>query len=420
MGSSTSPDASLLALPVELLRRIASHTTCSTVFNLFLTHRRLYAACNDRLVFRYIAETCHGIRCDEDIWRDSSALLDNATLADTIRVAFAVERALKLHEGEDPLLEIRPKDNGRYELDMHEWLPHLMALRHPQVVRLDPLPYLDIFYRTGPEGEGRWHQDVDDFDSTFTNVGFIILTSFLARRVTPGVLADDLQKYGNQHYLQLQDIPYGLSRQVPRPIVEYGVSLINFAQCSAICVTLAASIQLAFGNAQAILPSLDQMPLHEWAVVPPVYRSTIDTFATCHVMKMTEPDFLHGVWEGFYSDHRGWGGESIKIDPKMRDIQLIACPPTDSDYLDDADTLPGVTVVIDRNSGGLDKVGPFNLSGTVDEEGQVCVIKRYFHGGWTWRWRGRVMPYGIAGMWGRDLTGEFGGYFWIWKKEWAA
>ena len=104
----------------------------------------------------------------------------------------------------------------------------------------------------------------------------------------------------------------------------------------------------------------------------------------------------------------------------MTDIQLIARPPTEADHLDETHTSSKTQVVIDQNSGGMDRVGSFSLSGTVDEEGQVSLSKRYAQAAWTWRWRGRLMPCGIVGMWGRDITGEFGGYFWLWKKEWAA
>jgi hypothetical protein len=153
MVSKGASQKLLLSLPLELLRRIASHTSCTTVFNLLLTHRRLREACNERLIFKYIAETHHGIKGPEDVWRDSFVLLDNASLEDTKRVAHAVERAVKLVQVEDLTPTIYSNFNERYKLDLHEYLPHLMALRHPCCLYLDPMMFLDLYLKMGANGK---------------------------------------------------------------------------------------------------------------------------------------------------------------------------------------------------------------------------------------------------------------------------
>jgi len=105
------------------------------------------------MVFKYIAETLHGIGGPGDIWRDSSVLLNNASLEDTKRVAYAVERVVKLAQVEDLTPTTFTNFNERYKLDLHEYLPHLMALRHSCCLYLDPIIFLDLYLKMGKNGK---------------------------------------------------------------------------------------------------------------------------------------------------------------------------------------------------------------------------------------------------------------------------
>ncbi|KAF2269722.1 hypothetical protein CC78DRAFT_528896 [Lojkania enalia] len=470
----------LLSLPVEILQRIAGYTTCSDIFSLFLTHRNLYAACNDRLLFKHIAENMHTHNqaklssefIQASKWSDGHVLLHAGNLQDTIKTAYATERLLKITSGEDPLLEIRSGEYG-YHLDFHEWLPHLIALRHPLTYSLSPIPYLNLFLKMGLKNKGRYqgashldssadlpslerfphmgqtsqsqYQNLSSFDSSFTNLGFIVLATFLLKAelgvevFTPLLLDVETTVHG--------DVFEGLVRNVPGNIEMGGVHSLDFVQCSAINVAMMGAILtndfiVQAGNGSP-LPLLNRTPLHEWMNVPPVYtESSVDTFSMCHVRKMVNPDFLAGNWEGYYSDHRAarrwrWFPSGLKLDAKMCNIRLNAREPGEGDIArlsrdfsrlispgSDAD-LPmdeqgdEIKVVIDP-SGGKDQHGYFTLSGFVSRQGEVWIVKTYSQHGWTWRWRGRVMPFGIVGAWGRfNEGGSFGGYFWIWKTEWT-
>lgn len=58
---------------------------------------------------------------------------------------------------------------------------------------------------------------------------------------------------------------------------------------------------------------------------------------------------------------------------------------------------------------GMDEPGPFTIDGFIWSTGEVCFTKLYI-GGHSWVYRGRLLPWGIAGTWDGD-----GGSFWIWK-----
>jgi len=63
---------------------------------------------------------------------------------------------------------------------------------------------------------------------------------------------------------------------------------------------------------------------------------------------------------------------------------------------------------------GHDSVGTFTVVGVCDARtGAVSAIKAYATH--VWEWRGMVTPFGMAGMWGPNLSG----WWWIWPQEWS-
>jgi hypothetical protein len=66
---------------------------------------------------------------------------------------------------------------------------------------------------------------------------------------------------------------------------------------------------------------------------------------------------------------------------------------------------------------GLDMVDRFTVDGFVWSSGEVRFTKAYVHGH-SWIYRGRLLPWGIAGTWnwsGEAVWDWSGGAFWIWK-----
>jgi len=193
------------------------------------------------------------------------------------------------------------------------------------------------------------------------------------------------------------------------------ISTVDMPQGSAICFALAATLLL---YTEPKLPMLNQTPLRDWMDVPPVYRNAMDAFSECHIAKMTAPEFMDGIWEGYESRQGGWGNNGISVDANDN-IHVITRRPTDSDYVEGTYRLTDIAIIIEDSTIGTDRLGSFTLHGAVNREGEVLVVKTDHGTDSTWQWRGRMMPYGIAGMWGSDIAGNFSGYFWIWKKAWV-
>jgi hypothetical protein len=65
---------------------------------------------------------------------------------------------------------------------------------------------------------------------------------------------------------------------------------------------------------------------------------------------------------------------------------------------------------------GHDRPGTFSLAGNCNmQTGVVTATKSYI--GHRWEWRGMITPFGMVGTWG---TRPYGGWWWIWPREWSA
>lgn len=67
---------------------------------------------------------------------------------------------------------------------------------------------------------------------------------------------------------------------------------------------------------------------------------------------------------------------------------------------------------------GSDGVGTFTLVGGMNlRTGLVEAVKNYAAIRTRWEWAGMITPFGIVGKWG-DSVG-WGGWWWIWPREWS-
>jgi hypothetical protein len=189
-----------------------------------------------------------------------------------------------------------------------------------------------------------------------------VLTLLLAKENRDS-LPPQLRAFAAQKYTcKVEDIPYLFFRKVPNQTGICGVRAVNtvyISQSSAICFALAATLLL---RTELQLPMLSQTPLRDWMDVPPVYRNTINTFSDYHIAKMTAPEFMNGIWEGYESREDGWGYTEIRINSNDS-IHVVARRPTDSDYVEGTYSLTGITIIIDGSTSGADQLGSFTMHG---------------------------------------------------------
>jgi hypothetical protein len=413
--------ASLSSLPNELLLRIAGNLTLSAAFNFVRVNHHLYAVCYDRLVFKEIAQTIRSsngtkgpkVDVESSTWTEGRALLDGASLDQTIRVASAVEQANSL-----------VTMNARPRWELNEWLPQLLAAHHPICYRIKHRVLLDhytLFLKFAMVPGGGPASN----DASVINISYS-LASLLLESVGKGPEENDFV----DEYL-------GFWRQYDRPSALYDLFRVcvltenpmrhlytRSAHALVIAMTL---IMVGARNRKLPLPSRfedehrinlprpSRIPFHTFMNLPPLKNATFEPFSRCHVDVMTTPDFLTGDWEGFYTDHRSQGLVLPKIDPPMRSISLVARAPNPD--IDPKGTSDRKTM-IDLSSRGRDSIGQFGLIGEVFDDGRIALKKHYLHRHETWFWKGWMTPFGIVAAWGSaNLT--FGGYVWIWKKEWS-
>jgi hypothetical protein len=125
---SSREESSILqldALPVEILRRIASHATCKAVLALQRVCRVLYYACSDVFIMKHILErssirSLDASQPSRPAWYDSVLSL-KAPLSSWSRYALAHEEMEELIT--DLEEEVQPR-----QMRIASWLPQLLAL----------------------------------------------------------------------------------------------------------------------------------------------------------------------------------------------------------------------------------------------------------------------------------------------------
>ena len=143
---------SLLSLPNELIQHVACHLWCSDVLTLLRVNRRLHEACHNRLVYYHIAKNLMFNTASLDVrgaglspaqleWPCGALMLDGVPLEQTIRIAFAVERCIRISCTNADTWASKGPRRAKIE-DFGEWLPQLLAFQHPATLILEPEPFL--------------------------------------------------------------------------------------------------------------------------------------------------------------------------------------------------------------------------------------------------------------------------------------
>ena len=164
------------------------------------------------------------------------------------------------------------------------------------------------------------------------------------------------------------------------------------------------------------MPHPHDIPFHEFMDLPtPFSNDVLREFAICHVPHMTAASFLEdSEWCGYYSlsdrtPLQYFGSGQISFDPPMYDINFSV------DRSEDSNQKKGVLNV--TGTGGMDGVGTFTLSGTIDtKDGTLSMVKAYDNDGLSWNWRGVLTPLGLVAQWGEP---DWGGWVWMWKATWC-
>lgn len=429
MASLQASFPSLPSLPTELLQSIAQNLPCSSVLNLILVSRRLNNACKDRLVFRHIAEYGHETKDSErHSWHDAPVLLDGASLSDTIRTAYAIERANKfrvISQSWKSYQPFPPDEDFHITGGFFEWLSRLTALRHPASLDINPL-FLLIAIKTF-KGITLIEED-KDFASRDAQLATVWESSknnlFFCLAIT--TLKD-------MHGSVLSSIPNSFAKIIKRstttPNTQHNCRIVcNFffpltlgargMQCFdqqqvnayAAIMSLITCIQQGISGVQCPLPEVIRIPFYSFMSLSATLHGNSTLFKDCHIAKMCTPEFLSGDWMGYYSDHRGY---DMRLDPPMNSIHLNVRAPSE------LHSSASNHVVVDPSSAGLDGFGRFHLSGSIID-GRVRLRKTYYSQPWSWAWNGVLVPLGIVGAWSSGQTdSSIDGLFWIWKKGWC-
>ncbi|RYN21251.1 hypothetical protein AA0113_g5326 [Alternaria arborescens] len=435
--------AKLLSLPNELIQHITSFLPCSSALNLFKVDRRLRNICNDKVVFQNIAKYNlersllleNGIELSENYWAESDAILKNVPLQQTIRLAYAAERCIQaLLEKDDRWTLSTSKRLNSVEIT--EWLPQMIALHHPATLELKPQTFLQL------QGQVLLRMRVPkSIDPDLLGANFVLGYTLLAqlRKTSNGKqVKEAFDRFFSVN--RATDPPITLSngvrtdgdavKSLRQRVRDYGYfgDTFDLDQATTLLPTLMLELELSTRHLTPShiteLPSPTGIPFYSMMNVPPVFdikkTPPFDDgsmpFGWCHLDKMVSPDFLSsGCWTGYYSDQRRYLGRR-RFDPAMRDIRIVARRPCKEEL--EVDSSLTECTIVDQQSRGVDAVGEFSLQGRVQDDGFVYLIKRYFSEDTMWTWKASMTPFGIVGMWGSDQE-RFGGYFWIWKKEWC-
>ena len=443
---------SLLALPHELLQHIARFLPCSSLLRLIRVNHQLRDACNDPILLKDIVQNAFSrtpgavdalvnlynqpgrvkLQPEQLCWPEGEYILNTNTFNENIRIALAIEDIIQL-------AALKPASWLTSTIsNMAAWLPHLLALHHPASLSLEPeiflLPHGQLSQTntnlTSSLLVSRWFsrtadQARDRIASAklqavhFTNFSFILNYTLLQRLGSTANVIDFLAPFVNNFVpdwrpadpnMPLEFVSDVVAQRMSERVPKYGSFIRDFdlTQASAALSLILVAVAFQYGN--TTLPTPAKIPFVQFMDIPSAHHNSAELFTTCHYRRMITPEFLSGMWHGYYTDHRSFHHRTAHVDPAMRDIQMVVEEPTE-----EARTRLRISAVIDRETRGYDAHGDFRLSGRVREDGLVSLAKQYLASGNSWTWTGRMTPFGIVGIWGNS---SFGGYCWIFKDEW--
>jgi hypothetical protein len=450
---------SLLALPNELLQKIASELTYHALLNLERVNQRLHLTCNERSVVQKVARYCFvntpGVTesligassTSNDIsfnpeqldWQEGDSFIKGTSVEEAKFMGYAAQQCTDVVMGllgqeEWSLMKTRGVDS--YAIS--RWLPQLLALKHPATLVLEPKALLHVYVEIrdrcpGLKNEfsaaaeavppGLLHEQAAEF----ANITFVMCHITLMHLWTTSEFGAGTIKQFEEFFLsapsqeeslstelceseRLDNITERLTKQVP----PYNNTW-TYACAMLLPMILRLAVLFPSGADHGTLPTPKRIPFTTFMDIRAIYENNDQGFNKCHYGAMTSPQFLAGDWIGCYSDERGARVDRLssraRYDPPMYGIRLITRARSEQDGIPEE-----ISTIIDERSRGFDAHGEFSLSGTITTTGSVNLAKRYILAGWSWTWTGHVTPFGIFGIW----TGlrHFGGHFWIWKEEW--
>ena len=323
--------ATILSLPNELLQNIASFLPCPSALNVLRVNRQLHRACNDRLVFQHIASRTtersrlagSGASLNHKEWPESESILADASLEDTIRIALAAERCTQAIATKDSFwtLYFSRRSNTH---DLSNWLPQMMALRHPAALSMKPEMFLQLQGILLPRAPSCTSMTRTSQTNDLINVNFVISCALLsglnAMRTGPEVKGP-FERFFSIN--RATDAPITIKdghrtdgdaikslRQRVRGYGEFIAATGGFDLDQA--TTLLPTLILELVNhlpdfaVWELFPYPAIMSFREILDIPSVFRynSGEQSFATSHIRKMITLDFLNGEWIGFNSDQR--------------------------------------------------------------------------------------------------------------------
>ncbi|KAI0261120.1 hypothetical protein BC834DRAFT_972907 [Gloeopeniophorella convolvens] len=124
-----------------------------------------------------------------------------------------------------------------------------------------------------------------------------------------------------------------------------------------------------------------------------------------------QDDMAGTPFAGLSTSPRAWAGYYTTEIPQWiaRDMPMFF----------DLQTTPpeaGGSRYISFQAAGEDAVGRFTLVGTCDSRTGLVSAQKMYQGMHTWEWDGVVTPFGMVGRWG---TKSYGGWWWVWPREWS-
>jgi hypothetical protein len=292
-----------------------------------------------------------------------------------------------------------------------KWLPQLLALYHPVTLALEPDTFLRVHgdinstldneVTVGSLVRGLWSQKGLEVTSReqfvdIINVSFILgfvtlqrLSTSLDFRETPRHFAEFFFPAKPEKGIltsepdETKAIEDTLGRLCERvPGYSYHTATFDLAQASVVILPmfLLLSTQFFTIGRPGDLPKPNKIPFRTLMDIPSVYGDSAVAFSTCHLRKMTSPEFLSGKWMCYYSDRREHRlcPVHIEFDPPMYDISIVASRPCK-----EKGQLSHISTEIDLQSTGVDAHGQFTLEGQLLEDGTVNIKKNYSVARWV-------------------------------------
>lgn len=172
-------------------------------------------------------------------------------------------------------------------------------------------------------------------------------------------------------------------------------------------------------------PSVHRLPFASTLGSPIPFSTPAGVFTRCCPSGLELTSYLDGDWLGWCRDSGRYQGHPIP--PPSENIHFKISHPHPPYASSIAALISSAT--------GNDAWGAFTLEGTVSTDGEVSLKKVYAEQqlyflsseqGATYRYRGGITPFGISGMFEKEiryhtcgLRRQPEGHFWFWKKDWS-